>query len=229
MQDNGDKSKTRLSALAQLVALYAECKGVTAAAKLAELTGYSERAIWKARAELRFTEPECTLNHSSVNQSAVHPEPECSATLNQSSAPLARAYKESPSEIVISKGNSPPTPPGRDFWQKALGDQNVNGGVERDQNGRIVLVNGTRAYWLGQFDNDEKRLELALIEAASRLQPGSTIPLKAQVERSLAHVAGQRHDQNKRYQQTRTKPDTPKKLTAGQRRLQRAQMEAANG
>lgn len=60
----------RKTALAQLVELYAECRGVTTTAELAQLTGYSERAIWKAKAELRYTEPECTLNHSSVNQSA---------------------------------------------------------------------------------------------------------------------------------------------------------------
>src|SRR6056300_1721442 len=38
----------KITALAQLVRLYAECRGVTSTAKLAELTGYSERSIWKA-------------------------------------------------------------------------------------------------------------------------------------------------------------------------------------
>lgn len=229
MQDNGDKSKTRLSALAQLVALYAECKGVTAAAKLAELTGYSERAIWKARAELRFTEPECTLNHSSVNHDSVQPEPECRSALNHSSAPLARAYKESSSKIVISKGNTPPTPPSRNFWRQHLGGASLDEGFVLSGEGRVTLVNGTRQYWLGMFDGDEKRLDLALIEAAQRYQPNSPASLRQQIEQSLARVAGQRHDQNQRYQQARTKPDKPQKLTAGQRRLQRAQMEATNG
>ena len=81
----------KITALAQLVRLYAECRGVTSTAKLAELTGYSERSIWKAKAELRDSEAGCTLNPSSVNHSSVHPEPECTNPEPECS-PLACAH-----------------------------------------------------------------------------------------------------------------------------------------
>jgi len=93
--------------LAQLVALYAECKGVTSTKELAELTGRSDRAIRKAKAELRCR------NHSSAG--TIGPELQC-RNRNHSSAgtgsmvpPLARAQAipEVKSNITSSSPESP--------------------------------------------------------------------------------------------------------------------------
>jgi hypothetical protein len=87
-----------LTALAQLIELLAE-KGLTSTPDLVARTGYTDRAIRKAKAELecrnqsaagtRVPEPECRSG-TPVPQT----EPECR---NQSAA--SRAYIESPSEI----------------------------------------------------------------------------------------------------------------------------------
>jgi hypothetical protein len=72
----------KITALAQLVELYAECRGVTSTKELAELTGYTDRAIRKAKAELQ-----CRNQSSERNQNAgtrvPKAEPQC--------RPLARA------------------------------------------------------------------------------------------------------------------------------------------
>ena len=96
--------KPRITALAQLVALYAECRGVTSTAELVAATGYTERAIRKAKAELgcrnqgaagtRVPEPQCRTR----NQGAVS-EPQCR---NQGAA-LVRANTEIPTGLVITK------------------------------------------------------------------------------------------------------------------------------
>ena len=55
--------------------------------------------------------------------------------------------------------------------------------------GRIELFNGLRSFWLGEFDGDEKGLELGLIQAAAFIQPNSARPLEAQVSAQLARQA----------------------------------------
>lgn len=95
----------RLSALAQLVRLLMR-SGLTTTADLVAETGYSERAIWKAKSELRDTEAGCMVQPSAlkpsaewVQRSAVNGAAECRS---QQSETRARAYKESPSGIYIS-------------------------------------------------------------------------------------------------------------------------------
>lgn len=88
------------TALAQLVELYAECRGVTSTKELAELTGYTDRAIRKAKAEL-----ECRNQSSGRNQGSgtrvPKAEPQC--------RPLARvqAIPEVKSNITTSSSESP--------------------------------------------------------------------------------------------------------------------------
>lgn len=84
-------------------------------------------------------------------------------------------------------------------WSQAFARPDDNHGVELVAD-KLVLVNGTRAEWLSKFDGDATALDLALIEARGSIQPNSRAhPLKAQVERHLARIAGKRHDQNQRY------------------------------
>lgn len=106
--------KPKITALAQLVALYAECRGVTSTAELVAATGYTERAIRKAKAELgcrnqgaagtRVPEPQCrpgTPAPLTRNPGAVS-EPRC-RNQGADSASRTHAHIELPSEVVISK------------------------------------------------------------------------------------------------------------------------------
>lgn len=68
------------------------------------------------------------------------------------------------------------------------------------QNGRLVLFNGCRQFWLERFDGDARRLDLALAQAAGYIQPNDRLrPLEAQVGAQLARIAGDRHDKDRRY------------------------------
>lgn len=86
---------------------------------------------------------------------------------------------------------------GNDFWKQALNPQE-HGSVSFE-NGKLTLLNGTRAEWLQRFEGDETRLDLALIQIASFLQPNSGRPLKTQVSSQLARIAGEKHDRDARY------------------------------
>lgn len=68
------------------------------------------------------------------------------------------------------------------------------------ENGRPILHNGTHAYWLEMFGDDEKRLELALVDAMGSVQKNSRQDPAIQISRRLAQIAGQKHDQDQRYQ-----------------------------
>lgn len=94
----------RLSALAQLVRLLMR-SGLTTTADLVAETGYSERAIWKAKSELRDTEAGCGVQPSAlkpsaewVQRSAVNGAAECRS---QQSETRARAYKESLRDKIL--------------------------------------------------------------------------------------------------------------------------------
>ena len=103
----------RQSALTQLVALYAT-HGVTSTIQLVKLTGFTERAIWKAKAELRGAEQACTLNQRSAPPCTIVQPP-----LNQESAeqvslpPLKKGLPRTPSkEITPPSVKTPLTPQG---------------------------------------------------------------------------------------------------------------------
>lgn len=130
---------TKLTALAQLVDMYAKHEGVTSTKALADLTGYSERAIRKAKAEL-----ECR-NYSSagtrVPAPECRPEPECR---HPGAAPRAHANTESPSEIVI---------PASKLASRTRADE-IEG-----LNGSTAMYVGWLANWLNEFapDHDAAR------------------------------------------------------------------------
>ena len=105
-----DDSHPKLTALAQLVELLGDVEGLTGTAELSERTGYTTRAIRKAKAELRFrnpssgAEPQFREGGTQVPEGGTivptKAEPECRQ------ASRARAYKETPSELVISSSLS---------------------------------------------------------------------------------------------------------------------------
>lgn len=122
-QGEGKSVAQKLTALAQLVAMHEKHEGVTSVADLVRITGYTDRAIRKAKAELRCreddvkAEPRCR-NYSSAPEPQYRngtpvPEPEFHGR-NQSSetepefrnwgseAPRAHARIETPSGLSLS-------------------------------------------------------------------------------------------------------------------------------
>lgn len=73
----------------------------------------------------------------------------------------------------------------------------------------VVLMNGTRQKWIELFGDDEKRLDLALLEISAELQPNSGKSLHIDVESRLAKRAAWKRDGDKRYQR-RTEPKKSK-------------------
>lgn len=119
----------------------------------------------------------------------------------------SRAYIESPSEIVISKKLSEESSPSPsqpktnvqpvESWGTAFAAPDHDDVVL--QSGRIVLLNGARAFWIGQFEGNEADLNLALIEATGSIQPNSKQPVKLQIERILARKCSDRREKDRRY------------------------------
>jgi uncharacterized protein YdaU (DUF1376 family) len=66
--------------------------------------------------------------------------------------------------------------------------------------GRVVLFNGLRQFWVDEWGGDEKGLDLALIEVSGRIQKSGSRPLEAQVSSQLARRVADKRDQDKRYQ-----------------------------
>ena len=71
---NTESARKRISALAQLVRILMR-DGITTTSALMEETGYSERAIWSAKGELRRSAAECRVQPSAVQPAAVEVQP----------------------------------------------------------------------------------------------------------------------------------------------------------
>lgn len=74
-------------------------------------------------------------------------------------------------------------------------------GSDRAQlkNGNLVLDESLRRFWLEQFQGDEQRLQLALIQAAGYVQANSSRLLEAQVGAQLARIVADKRDRDQRY------------------------------
>lgn len=178
--------------------------GVTDTKQIADILGIKVRAVQAAKKRTTVRAPrcasatECAQHSAPAHQNAPECAPECV------SEPRAPARIETPSGLLPHEDiglESPPSPsnvqPVTD-WRSAFGADD-NHGVQFS-NGRLTLVNGTRAFWLEQFGGDETALNLALIEAAGSIQRGSNAGLKLQVERKLANIARDTRDRDKRYE-----------------------------
>lgn len=179
----------RLTALAQLVQMYAECRGITSTAEIAAATGYTDRAIRKAKAELEFR------NQSSSGTGV--PEPEFQ-TRNQSSAPRARtSYTKEPKGSIFTDTEKQRQ---SDAMRAALTTE-VQKVIWTDDHKLKIICPIEHAEQLKKFGNDEARLNLALEQAAGYIQPNNVRPLLVQVRAQLAQQAAWKTDSDKRYQQ----------------------------
>jgi hypothetical protein len=84
-------------------------------------------------------------------------------------------------------------------WNHAFERPDESAGVIRTEAGSIQLVNGTLLRWLEKFGSPA-RLDLALIEIAGEINPGSRKPLAADVEARLARKVAEKIDKDERYQ-----------------------------
>lgn len=83
------------------------------------------------------------------------------------------------------------------FWS-ALSPESYDGGVTYD--GKVITLSEDRhAHWLDEFGGNAKRLDLALVEIAGRLQPNRSKPVCAQVESQLARIVADKLDRDTRY------------------------------
>lgn len=103
-------------------------------------------------------------------------------------------------KIEVKSPHKPEAKSGASFWKAALAPKEPE--PHEDvlfRNGEVVLLNGARVEWLGQFQGEEKILDLALMEIAGEIQPNSSTPIKVQVVRKLAQITRRRLEQDKRY------------------------------
>lgn len=139
---------------------------------------------------------------------------------------LVPAYLELPSEVVISREESPPTPSNVQpvsNWRNAFGADDADIAFVH---GKLALANGTRVFWLDRFGGDEAALDLALIEAAGSLQPSGNAGLKLQVERKLASIARDRLDRDRRYAAA-VKRNSGRTASPGESRIEETSRMAA--
>lgn len=224
------KAAAALSNSAKLLAGYMTATGMFEAKALAEALAIPLRTIQRLKLEIACANSATDGIYSECGTSAndaKHATDGAATCANSamggvSEAPNApwvasRARVEDnnlPTNLGTTVGSldSPPTPsnvkPVTD-WRSAFGADD-NHGVEFSQ-GRLSLVNGTRAFWLERFGGDAEALDLALIEAAGSIQRNSNAGLKVQVERKLANIARDTRDRDRRYERAagKRKADTP--------------------
>lgn len=194
--------------------------GVTDTKQIAGIIGIGERAVRKVRAELQ------DRNSSSSGTTGPEPQDRCGTTgpasgttvpqtelQDRNSSSASRARIETPSGLLPNEDiglESPPSPSVAQpvDWRCAFSADDENHGVMFAQ-GRLTLVNGTRAFWLERFGGDDEALNLALIEAAGSIQRNSNTGLKLQVERKLANIARDTRDRDKRYERAAARKNRP--------------------
>lgn len=195
LQTNGNSKK--LSTLAMLVDCLMRHEGIVSTKDLAEKTGRHERQIWKAKAELKTAKYGSATDDTLPNMAVPNMAEQVpnmavnTCQIGQSSRVYARAPKEYPSGIGISKiGSNPPLSPLSDFDRAIF------------ENGKITLRDDLKREWLEEFKTEDE-LELALKQAAAFIQPGTRKPMEALVSAQLARMARIKRETDRRYQQAR--------------------------
>lgn len=98
------------------------------------------------------------------------------------------------------------------------------------ENGALILRGAAHAYWLERCGFDHERLELALVEASSGIQPNSRRPLEAQAGKQLASYLLRKKDSDARHERSLAARSAGA-LSAGERKVQAARefLEKARG
>lgn len=176
---------------AKLIAILA-AHGITSAAEIAEIVGISDRAVRKARNSGSGTEvpPGTTGPELQDRPGTQVPKTELQDRNSGSEPSRAHATKETLRVTPSLEVKKIPQTPKFDFDVPRV----------RFADGRLTLNAELRKFWLDEFANDAKRLDLALIEIGGRIQPNNSRPLEAQVSSQLARIVADRRDRDQRYQ-----------------------------
>lgn len=215
----------KCSSTARLVAVLMAC-GIESTTEIAKLIGKTDRMVRVARKEISATgnplpETDCRRKPASGNQLP-------NAETDFRPRAHAPAQMESPSGISLSQEvEDTPLPPKRDFWGRPI--EGPEAELDFDPEEVTLRVSGgLLAESLDDFGGDRRALNLALKEIAPQLQPNSRTALVAQYRRHLGRIARQRHDQQKRYDDARSRPDVAKQANAEHmRRLMEIAREVA--
>lgn len=179
-----------LSSTARLVATLEAC-GITDRAEIERLTGSGQSTIRRAKSELR--EHKAALGNERSKMSAGdttaqnRARPLENERSKMSAEPRVHSRIETPSGLVISKVEvkNPPTPKSAERVEIV--------------DGRLVVCDDLRKFWISELDGDEKRFNLALIEIGDSLQPNSRRPLESQLGSRMARIAADKRDRDARY------------------------------
>lgn len=209
---------------AKLVAVVSATLGITDVDMLCKTTKLSRRTIYRARAD--FDEAACASSVTDGTNSVplvpnLAQNRAASAKLGTDGTGSAgevyittRATKELPTEVLISKIDSPFCPPGDEKRVKF-------------EKGELSIFGELRQFWIDQFGGDEQALDLAVIQAAGYVQPNSFRPLEAQVSAQLAKTARERRERDQRYERAANSPTAKPTASAarmdyGQARIDRS-------
>jgi hypothetical protein len=160
--------------------------------------GTLEPHNWKVRQFVSDSSNERVRKHREKKKKEA-----CNVTCNESVAPpeQSRADTETESEKTrdVRVDDMPSHVKPVANWNHAFERSDESAGVIRTEAGSIQLVNGTLLRWLEKFGSPA-RLDLALIEIAGEINPGSRKPLAADVEARLARKVAEKLDKDERYQ-----------------------------
>ena len=157
---------------------------------------------WKARQFISDSSKDRVRKHRAKKAEA-SPKPECNVTVtppdtDTDTEQITDTESEKTRDVRADDMPSHVKPVAN--WNQAFSDPAENqSGVIRTEAGCIQLVNGTHLRWLERFGSPA-RLDLALIEIAGDINPGSRKPLAADVEARLARKVAEKIDKDERYQ-----------------------------
>lgn len=173
--------KTLGTPTAKLIAIL-QAQGITDSKELAEIIGVGVRAVQLAK---QVSQRSILREAGFAKTKQVSPS---EAGFAKQDSSLARANKESLRDSSYQEVKIIPLTP------KAEPTDRV-----RLSAGTIELCSDLRKFWLTEFDGDERRLRLALVEVGGRVQVNSSRPLEAQVSSQLARIVADKADKDRRY------------------------------
>lgn len=113
---------------------------------------------------------------------------------------------------------------GKGYWKEQFNPDHVDYAFD---GATLTLVNGTRTRWLLEFHDDDKALDLALMEVAGRIQQNGNKAISVQVEAGLAKIARDTRNQDRRYEQSKASRGAKQQPESRAARLLRQVEQAA--
>lgn len=193
MPYDGEIRNNRLSNPAKILAAYMKCSGITDAKQLASDLDIPIRTIQRLKLECATCANDAIYGASKTPVApdmAAPVAPNAPDMAFSDSAHRARANKELPSEVSsYQEVKIIPLTPKTEVVER----------VRLTADGTIEFCSDLRKFWLNEFEGNERRLRLALVEVRGRIQANSSRPLEAQVSSQLARIVADKADKDQRY------------------------------